>query len=130
MIDNELKLNEIKGLADIPDNSIFIFSALVFLALVLLFLLVLFIIKLLKNRKKDLRKEYFEILENLDFKDPKQSAYIITKYARLLAKNEREQKIANELIEELEEYKYKKEVDTIEEKTKAKLSTFMDIVDV
>ena len=130
MIDNELKLNEIKGLADIPDNSVFIFSALVFLALVLLFLLVLFIIKLLKNRKKDLRKEYFETLENIDFKDPKQSAYIITKYARLLAKNEREQKIANELIEELEEYKYKKEVDTIEEKTKAKLSTFMDIVDV
>ena len=130
MIDNELKLNEIKGLADIPDNSVFIFSALVFLALVLLFLLVLFIIKLLKNRKKDLRKEYFETLENIDFKDPKQSAYIITKYARLLAKNEREQKIANELIEELEKYKYKKEVDTIEEKTKAKLSTFMDIVDV
>ena len=130
MIDNELKLNDIKGLVDIPDNSVFIFSALVFLVLALLFLLVLFIIRLLKNRKKDLRKEYFEILENIDFNDSKQSAYIVTKYARLLAKNEREQKIANELIEELEKYKYKKEVDTIEEKTKAKLSTFMDIVDV
>lgn len=130
MIDNELKLNDIKGLVDIPDNSVFIFSALIFLALILLFLLVLFIIKVLKNRKKDLRKEYFEILENIDFNDSKQSAYAITKYVRLLARNEREQKIANELIEELALYKYKKEVDTIKKETKAKLSTFMDIVDV
>ncbi len=130
MIDNELKLNDIKGLVDIPDNSVFIFSALVFFALILLFLLVLFIIKVLKNRKKDLRKEYFEILENIDFNDSKQSAYTITKYVRLLARNEREQKIANELIEELALYKYKKEVTTIKKETKAKLSTFMDIVDV
>lgn len=130
MIGNELKLNDIKGLVDIPDNSVFIFSALIFLALILLFLLVLFIIKVLKNRKKDLRKEYFEILENIDFNDSKQSAYTITKYVRLLARNEREQKIANELIEELALYKYKKEVTTIKKETKAKLSTFMDIVDV
>lgn len=130
MIDNELKLNDIKGLVDIPDNSVFIFSALVFFALILLFLLVLFIIKVLKNRKKDLRKEYFEILENIDFNDSKQSAYTITKYVRLLARNEREQKIANELIEELALYKYRKEVTTIKKETKAKLSTFMDIVDV
>lgn len=130
MIGNELKLNDIKGLVDIPDNSVFIFSALVFFALILLFLLVLFIIKVLKNRKKDLRKEYFEILENIDFNDSKQSAYTITKYVRLLARNEREQKIANELIEELALYKYKKEVTTIKKETKAKLSTFMDIVDV
>lgn len=130
MIGNELKLNDIKGLVDIPDNSVFIFSALVFFALILLFLLVLFIIKVLKNRKKDLRKEYFEILENIDFNDSKQSAYTITKYVRLLARNEREQKIANELIEELALYKYKKEVTTIKKETRAKLSTFMDIVDV
>lgn len=130
MIGNELKLNDIKGLVDIPDNSVFIFSALVFFALILLFLLVLFIIKVLKNRKKDLRKKYFEILENIDFNDSKQSAYTITKYVRLLARNEREQKIANELIEELALYKYKKEVTTIKKETRAKLSTFMDIVDV
>ena len=130
MIKNELKLHDIKDLAVIPDNSIFIFSALVFLALIIAFLLIIFIIKLIKNRKKDLRKEYYEILENLDYKDSKQTAYTITKYLRLLARNEREKKIANELIEELEEYKYKKDVSSIKEQTKAKLSTFMDVIDV
>ncbi|MGA1932830.1 hypothetical protein ACH5BF_08940 [Arcobacter sp. YIC-464] len=130
MIENEIKLHDIKELVVIPDNSIFIFSFLIFLGVILLLSIAIFIIKLLKNRKKDLRKEYFEILENLDYNDSKKSAYIITKYVRVLARSQREIKIANELIEELSEYKYKKEVKDIDTNTKAKLSTFMDIVDV
>lgn len=126
----DIKLHDIKDLVQIPDNSIFIFALLVFVVLITVFLLVLFIIKLIKNRKKNLRKEYFKTLENLDFKEAKQAAYLITKYVRILAKSEREKKIAYELIEDLHEYKYKKEVKNISEKTKAKLSTFMDIVDV
>lgn len=126
----DIKLHDIKDLVQIPDNSIFIFALLVFVVLIIVFLLVLLIIKLIKNRKRNLRKEYFKTLENLDFKEAKQAAYLITKYVRILAKSEREKKIAYELIEDLHEYKYKKEVKNISEKTKAKLSTFMDIVDV
>lgn len=126
----DIKLHDIKDLVQIPDNSIFIFALLVFVVLITVFLLVLLIIKLIKNRKRNLRKEYFKTLENLDFKESKQAAYLITKYVRILAKSEREKKIAYELIEDLHEYKYKKEVKNISEKTKAKLSTFMDIVDV
>lgn len=84
------KLNDIKELEKIPDNSIFIFSFLIFLAILILTTLIFFLIKFFKNRKKSPRKIYFEILKNIDFSDSKKSAYVITKYSRLITTNERE----------------------------------------
>lgn len=124
------KLHDIKELERIPDNSIFIFSILVFLAILVLLLITFFIIKLFKNRKTNDRKKYYEILKNIDFNDSKKSAYAITKYARLLASNDREKRLCEELIEELENYKYKKNVDDIDNSIKTKYSVFMDALDV
>lgn len=124
------KLNDIKELEKIHDNSIFIFSFLIFLAILILTTLIFFLIKFFKNRKKSPRKIYFEILKNIDFSDSKKSAYVITKYSRLITTNEREKKLANELIEELEKYKYKKNVEKIDETIKAKFLVFMDSLDV
>ena len=124
------KLNDIKELEKIPDNSIFIFSFLIFLAILILTTLIFFLIKFFKNRKKSPRKIYFEILKNIDFSDSKKSAYVITKYSRLITTNEREKKLANELIEVLEKYKYKKNVEKIDDTIKAKFLVFMDSLDV
>lgn len=46
------KLNDIKELEKIPDNSFFIFLALVLLGFIFLLILIFFITKLIKNRKK------------------------------------------------------------------------------
>lgn len=124
------KLHDIKELEKIPDNSIFIFSILLFLTILILLVITFFIIKIFKNRKKSDRKKYYELLKNIDFNDSKKSAYAITKYARLLANNEREKKLCEELIEELEKYKYKKNVDNINNTIKIKHSVFMDSLDV
>ena len=127
---NELKLHDIKDIVTIPDNSIFIFSFLVFLATLLLIAIIFFIIKLIKNKKVNERKTYFEELKNIDYNSSKTAAYTITKNIRLLAKSDREKKLSNEIIEDLEKYKYKKHVEDIDESTKAKLTTFMDVLDV
>lgn len=66
----------------------------------------------------------------LIFQIQKKSAYTITKYSRLIVSNEREKKLAIELIESLEKYKYKKEVENIDNEVKAKFSIFMDSLDV
>lgn len=124
------KLNDIKELEKIPDNSLFIFSALILLGFIFLLILIFFITKLIKNRKKNPRKIYFKILKNVNFSDSKKSAYTITKYSRLIVSNEREKKLAIELIESLEKYKYKKEVENIDNEIKAKFSIFMDSLDV
>ena len=124
------KLHDIKELEKIPDNSIFIFSILLFLTILILLVITFFIIKFFKNRKKSDRKKYYEFLKNIDFSDSKKSAYEITKYARLLVSNDREKKLCEELIEELEKYKYKKNVEGINNTIKAKYSVFMDSLDV
>ena len=124
------KLHDIKELENIPDNSIFIFSILVFAGIILILTIIFLFIKYFKNRKVSDRKTYFNILKNIDFDDSKKAAYIITKYSRLIANNDREKKLANELIEELEFFKYKKDVKKIDKLTKAKYSTFMEILDV
>jgi hypothetical protein len=124
------KLHDIKELEKIPDNSIFIFSILIFAGIILILTIIFLFIKYFKNRKVSDRKTYFNILKNIDFEDSKKAAYIITKYSRLIANNDREKKLANELIEELEFFKYKKNVKKIDKLTKAKYSTFMEILDV
>ena len=124
------KLHDIKELENIPDNSIFIFSILVFAGIILILTIIFLFIKYFKNRKVSDRKTYFNILKNIDFDDSKKAAYIITKYSRLIANNDREKKLANELIEELRIFKYKKNVKNIDKLTKAKYSTFMEILDV
>ena len=124
------KLHDIKELENIPDNSIFIFSILVFAGIILILTIIFLFIKYFKNRKVSDRKTYFNILKNIDFDDSKKAAYIITKYSRLIANNDREKKLGNELIEELEFFKYKKNVKKIDKLTKAKYSTFMEILDV
>lgn len=124
------KLHDIKPLVEIPDNSFFLFLALVIFALIVLISIIFAIVRFIKNRKKSDRKKYFEILENIDFENPKQSAYEITKYSRLLARSEREIRLCEDLVEELEQYKYKKEVKEIDESVKAKFSNFMDVIDV
>lgn len=127
---NELKLHDIKDIVEIPDISIFIFIALVLLALFIILAFSIFIIKKIKNKKTNERKTYFNILENVNYDDAKEASYTITKALRFLAKNDREIKLANEIIEDLEQYKYKKNVNDIDTIIKSKLSTFMDSVDV
>lgn len=125
-----IKIHDIKSLVEIPDFSIYIYILLISVALFLVLLVLFLIYKIIKNRKKDFRKEYYKILEEIDFQDSKQCAYTITKYTRLLAVSQREKKLAEELIDELEQYKYKKDVKEIDEDVKILFSRFMDSVDV
>lgn len=124
------KLHDIKELENIPDNSIFIFSFLIFICILILLIIVFFVIKFFRNKKQSDRKKYYKILQEIDFKDSKSSAYKITKYSRLLAINEREKRLCYELIAELEKFKYKKDVLEIDDSIKAKYSIFMDSLDV
>lgn len=124
------KLHDIKELEKIPDYSIFIFSILVFIGIILVLTTIFLFIKYLKNKKISDRKTYYNILKNIDFSDSKKAAYTITKYSRLLVSNDREKKLANELIESLEFFKYKKNVKNIDKMSKAKFLTFMEILDV
>lgn len=127
---NEIKIHDIKELVEIPDISLYIYILLWALAVAIIFVFIFLIYRFFHNKYKNERKKYYKILEELDLQNSKQSAYTISKYIRLLASNEREKRLANELIEELEIYKYKKEVESFDDKVKIIFARFMDSVDV
>lgn len=124
------KIHDIKDIVKIPDNSIFVYFTLIFFAFIILLSIIIFIIKYFKNKKEDKRKIYFNILKDIEFKDSKSDAYTITKYLRLLVNDDREKRLAEDIINELEVYKYKRNVSSIDTNTKNKLTTLLDIIDV
>lgn len=127
---NELQIHDIKPLVQIPDYSIYIFSLLCLLGV--LFVLTIFFIlyKLFKNRDKNSRKVILQKLKDIEFKDSKKAAYEITKYARELARSDRERALCSELIHELEKFKYKKEVMEFDKESRVKYELFCEAVDV
>ena len=124
------KIHDIKDIVKIPDNSIFVYFTLIFFAFIILLSIIIFIIKYFKNKKEDKRKIYFNILKDIEFKDSKSDAYTITKYLRLLVNDDREKRLAEDIINGLEVYKYKRNVSSIDTNTKNKLTTLLDIIDV
>lgn len=127
---NELKINGIKELVDIPDYSLYIYMFLWIIACLVFATFIFLIVRLILNRKKNKRKVYYQRLKELDLSDSKNSAYEITKYVRLLSKSEREKRLGHELIEELENYKYKKDVDSLGDDVRIIFGRYMDSVDV
>jgi len=127
---NEIEIHDIKQLVDIPDFSLYIYLTLWILGVILFCIIIFLLFKYFKYRKKNKRKHYYKILKELDLNDSKNSAYIITKYARLLAISQRDKKLSSELIEELESFKYKKEVEPLSDEVKILFGRFMDNVDV
>lgn len=126
---NELKINGLKTLETIPDISFYIFLLLIVVGLTIITLIIYLLYKFFKN-KNNPRKDYYEILKNLDLNDTKNAAYKITTYTRKLALSDREIKLADELISELEEYKYKKDVGNFDKSIIRKFEFFMDNIDV
>jgi len=124
------QLKDIKPLLEIPDNSFYIYWGLIILG-VLLFLTLLFFIakKLWKKRKINLAKGYLEKLKAIDWHNAKKSAYDATHYARLLATDERRKELFSQLEPLLEQYKYKKEVDQVDQDTLNRFNLYVQVSD-
>ena len=124
------QLRDIKPLLEIPDSSYYIYWGLItFVALLFLGILFFVLKKLWENRKINLAKGYIEALMNIDWQDTKKSAYEATHYARLLATDERKKELFSQLEPMLEQYKYKKVVDTIDVDTQNKFNLYVKVAD-
>lgn len=129
-MNEQLKLNDIKGLVEIPDYSFVLFCIVIGICFIIIVALIYFIINFFRRRKHNIRKSWYKTLNELDLNDTKKAAYTITKYGILLAQNEREKKIINQIITQLEEHKYKKDVSPLTKQIKSEFQIFMESVDV
>ena len=127
-----IPIHDIKPIVEIPDNTIYLYYLTLFVGFVLIIGFVYIIYKLIFG-KKEISKElqYFKKLQNLDLKDTKKSAYLISKYGRYLAKTDREKRLIDEIHHDLEQYKYKKVVkEDISIDIQNKFHIFLDSLDV
>lgn len=128
---NQLPINDIKTIVEIPDYSIYIYYGFIILGLALFLAFVYFIYNYFKAKKNSLEKEYFSVLKNINLEDQKRSAYTISKYGPLLVKEERQQRLFEELNYNLEEFKYKKIIEKkIPNSIKLQYETFLESLDV
>ena len=124
------QLKDIKPLLEIPDSSFYIYWALIIFATLLGLAVVFFVAKKVwENRKVNLAKGYVETLKTIDWKDAKHAAYEATHYARLLATDERRKELFSQLEPLLDQYKYKKEVDQVDQDTLNRFNLYVQVSD-
>ncbi|MEA3352921.1 MAG: hypothetical protein U9Q33_03760 [Campylobacterota bacterium] len=131
MKDNMLEINDIKPLVQIPDYTIYIYYILICLAVLFVVSSSYILYTYFKNKKESNEKRYFRKLKNLDISHTKDAAYTISKYGRLIAKDERSKELILELHKLLDDFKYKKEVSKeFPNEIKVKYDIFMESLDV
>ena len=124
------QLRDIKPLLEIPDSSYYIFWGLVIFGLLLVLGILFFAIKkFLEHRKANLAKQYLAKLKEIDWKDTKASAYAATHYGRLLATDDRRKELFGQLVPLLDQYKYKKEVKSVDDETLKRFKLYVQVAD-
>jgi len=124
------ELRDIKPYIQGNDLLYWLFVAfLVVVVLALLFWLVTIIVRWVKRKKLDIRKVYIANLKSIDWANPKESAYTISKYGRLVATDSRSKEIFDQLESMLSKYKYKKIVDNADQDTMNYYNLFMEVLD-
>ena len=124
------QLKDIKPLVEIPDSSFYIYWGLIGFGVVLGLGILFFVAKKLwENRKKNRAKEYLSALKSVDWSNSKKAAYEVTHYARLLATDERRKELFSQLEPMLEKYKYKKEVESVDQDTLNQYKLFVQVAD-
>lgn len=128
----DIPLHDIKPIVEIDEYSFYYFLGATLLALILVLGVAYFVYIWFKKRNKfNVRKEHFKLLGSLDLSDAKRSAYTVTLYG-LTFKNDspRHQEMYENLINRLEKYKYKKNVDAYDSELIGYIELYKGMIDV
>jgi hypothetical protein len=126
-----IPLHDIMPLVEVPDTSIYWFGALVVVVLVVLASGVIWFLKWKRAKKITQRQLHYMALQKINLKNPKQSAYTISKEGYFFAHdNERTLGVYQNLFKRLEPYKYAPTVNKIDEETLGYYHLYLGIIDV
>ncbi|MDD3344099.1 MAG: hypothetical protein PHR87_11040 [Sulfurospirillaceae bacterium] len=118
-------LRDIKALVRIEDYSLYIFSFMIVCVIVLAVIAFLYFLKRLRKASINaVRKEAWNYLCHVDFKEAKMAAYGISQRAHLFVTEENRAHF-EALMCALEAYKYKPIVPSFSERDKALLTEFL-----
>jgi len=132
MQDYDIPLHDIKPILEVQEYSLYYFIGVVLLGSVLIFGLLFLFYKWFKNRNSfNQREEHFKLIEAINFTNTKKSAYEITLYGATFKEDSlRHTEMYKNMIDRLDEYKYKKEVDSFDEETLGYIELYKGMIDV
>ncbi|MBU1643321.1 hypothetical protein KKE54_08160 [bacterium] len=128
----DIPLHDIKPLMEVPDSSFIVFSVVLSIVMLLLLGALFLLYRFVRNRRTvNLRKLHFTALEAIDFSDPKRAAYAITDHGRIFADDsERLREAYSNLVMRLDRYKYKKQVEMIDDESRSYYKIYLGMIDV
>ncbi|MEA1917531.1 MAG: hypothetical protein U9N42_08395 [Campylobacterota bacterium] len=128
---DELKLHDIKPLVEINDTSFTLFVITCSVATILILGALYLIYKFIKNYKKvNIRRERYKKLTALDLENTKKTAYLISSLGFTFKDDsQRVNEAYNNLVNKLEAYKYKKEIEPFNDEVKSYYNIFIGMID-
>ena len=128
----DIPLHDIKPIVEVQEYSLYYFLGATLFALILVLGAAYLIYMLLQKRNKfNIRKEHFKLLNSLDLSDAKRSAYNITLYGATFKNDSpRHKEMYENLINRLEIYKYKKDVDAYDGEIIGYIELYKGMIDV
>ncbi|OHE00014.1 MAG: hypothetical protein A2W82_03445 [Sulfurimonas sp. RIFCSPLOWO2_12_36_12] len=128
----DIPLHDIKPIVEVQEYSLYYFLGATLFALILVLGAAYLIYMLLQKRNKfNIRKEHFKLLNSLDLSDAKRSAYDVTTYGATFKNDSpRHQEMYENLINRLEIYKYKKDVDAYDGEIIGYIELYKGMIDV
>jgi hypothetical protein len=128
----DIPLHDIKPLVEVPDHTFGMFIALIVVAVIFVTGVLFLLWRLWQQRNRvNERQDAFDALESVDFGDAKEAAYAVTRYGLFFAEDSpRCREAYDALVERLVPYKYKKQVDAIDEETRSYYDIFVGMIDV
>ena len=128
----DIPLHDIKPLIEVQEYSLYYLIVMSTIALLIFVGLLYLVMKWLKRRNAfNIRKEHYKLLNTIDFQDAKRSAYDVTYYgATFKDDSPRHTEMYKNLTQRLEQYKYKKDVDEMEDEVKAYINLYKEMIDV
>ena len=128
----DIPLHDIKPILDIQEYSFYYFSALVFFVIIVLFSILYLSYRWVKAKKAfNQRKENIKILNNLDLKDTKKSAYLITALGAIFKDDSpRHKEMYENIVQRLEVYKYRQKVEEFDSEVLGYIEVYKGMLDV
>ncbi|WP_324171057.1 hypothetical protein [Sulfurimonas sp.] len=128
----DIPLHDIKPLLEIQEYSLYYFLALVFLVIILLLVISYLIYKWIKAKNAfNQRKENLKIINALDLKETKNSAYQITSLGLVFKDDSlRHKDMYEDLVQRLEVYKYRQNVTEFDSDILGYIELYKGMLDV
>ena len=128
----DIPLHDIKPLIEIQEYSLYYLIVLAVVSSIVILALVYLLVRYIQNRNKfNIRAHHLSLLNAIEFNDAKKDAYEITLYgATFKDDSQRHTNTYKALIESLQEYKYRKNVDLYSDETKHHIDVYLGMLDV